>query len=53
MLARLKSISESLPNVVFEACGNTRENMARNEGKKPEEIPLFASAKLVPPAWCR
>ena len=48
VLARLKSISESLPNVVLEACSNTRENMARNEGKKPEEIPLFANAKLVP-----
>ena len=48
VLARLKSISESLPNVAFEACSNTRENMARNEGKKPDEIPLFANAKLVP-----
>ena len=48
VLARLKTISESLPNVVFEACNNTRENMARTEGKKPEEIPLFAGAKLVP-----
>ncbi|MSP77086.1 MAG: hypothetical protein EXR12_13220 [Rhodospirillaceae bacterium] len=46
-VARLKSISESLPNVAFEACGNTRDSMARNEGKKPEEIPLFASAKVV------
>ena len=48
VLGRLKSVSESLPNVAFEACNNTRENMARNEGKKPEEIPLFAGAKLVP-----
>jgi intracellular sulfur oxidation DsrE/DsrF family protein len=48
VLARLKSISESLPNVVLEACSNTRENMARNEGKKPEEIPLFSDAKVVP-----
>jgi intracellular sulfur oxidation DsrE/DsrF family protein len=48
VLARLKSISESLPNVVLEACSNTRQNMARHEGKKPEEIPLFATAKLVP-----
>src|SRR5438477_303623 len=38
VLARLNSISESLPNVAFEACGNTRETMARNEGKKPEDI---------------
>jgi intracellular sulfur oxidation DsrE/DsrF family protein len=48
VLARLKSISESLPNVILEACSNTRENMARNEGKTPEEIPLFANARLVP-----
>jgi intracellular sulfur oxidation DsrE/DsrF family protein len=48
VLARLKSISDSLHNVAFEACSNTRENMARNEGKKPEDIVLFANAKLVP-----
>jgi len=47
VLARLKSVSESLPNVTFEACGNTRDNMARNENRKPEEIPLFAEAKVV------
>ncbi len=47
VLARLKSISESLPNVTFEACGNTRDNMARNEGKKPEEIPILPNAKIV------
>ncbi len=45
--ARLKSISESLPNVAFEACGNTRDTMARNESRKPEEIPLFPGAKIV------
>ena len=48
VLARLKSISESLPNVGFEACANTRENMARSEGKKPEEIPIYADARIVP-----
>lgn len=48
VLARLKSVSESLHNVSFEACSNTRENMARAEGKRPEEIPLFAAAKVVP-----
>ena len=47
VLARLKSVSESLPNVAFEACGNTRDTMARNEGKKPEEIPLLPNAKIV------
>jgi intracellular sulfur oxidation DsrE/DsrF family protein len=45
---RLKSISEGLPNVGFEACANTRENMARSEGKKPEEIPIYADARTVP-----
>jgi len=48
VLARLKSISESLPNVTFEACANTRENMARNESKRPEEIPIYANARIVP-----
>jgi len=47
VLARLKSISESLPNVAFEACGNTRETMARNEGKKTEDIPIYPNAKIV------
>jgi intracellular sulfur oxidation DsrE/DsrF family protein len=47
VLDRLKSISESLPNVAFEACGNTRDTMARNENKKPEEIPLLPDAKIV------
>lgn len=47
VLARLKSISESLPTVAFEACGNTRENMAKAENKKPEEIPLFDKATVV------
>jgi uncharacterized protein len=47
VLDRLKSVSESLPNVAFEACNNTREGMAKAEGKKPEEIPLFANAKIV------
>ncbi len=48
VLARLKSISESLPNVAFEACSNTREKMARDEGKKLEDIPIYAKAQLVP-----
>ena len=47
VLARLKSVGESLHNVSFEACGNTRDSMARNEGKKPEEIPLLPNAKIV------
>lgn len=47
VLARLKSVSESLPNVSFEACGNTRDTTARNENRKPEEIPLFPGARIV------
>ncbi len=47
VLERLKSVSESMPNVVFEACGNTRDNMAKAEGKKPEEILLFTGSKIV------
>lgn len=48
VLGRLKSMSESFPDLRFEACANTREGMARQEGKKPDEIPLFAGAKVVP-----
>lgn len=47
VLDRLKSFGESMPNVAFEACGNTRDTMARNENKKPEEIPLLPAAKVV------
>jgi intracellular sulfur oxidation DsrE/DsrF family protein len=43
--ARLKSISESLHNVTFSACNNTRESMAKNEGK---DIPIVSQAKVVP-----
>jgi intracellular sulfur oxidation DsrE/DsrF family protein len=42
--ARIKAISESTPAISFEACGNTRENMSKVEGK---EIPLIAEAKVV------
>ncbi|MBI2738980.1 MAG: hypothetical protein HYX38_20830 [Rhodospirillales bacterium] len=47
VLERLKSVSEGMPNVSFEACGNTREAMARSEGKKPEEILLIGNATVV------
>lgn len=47
VLARLNSVAESMPNVAFEACGNTRENMAKAENKKPEDIPLFDKATVV------
>lgn len=43
--ARLKSIGQSMPNVAFAACGNTRKAMQKAEGK---EIPLVSQAKVVP-----
>jgi intracellular sulfur oxidation DsrE/DsrF family protein len=42
--ARIKSMSETMPNVAFSACGNTRENMTRAEAK---DIPLISQAKVV------
>ena len=42
--ARIKALSESQPSISFEACGNTRENMGRAEGK---DIPLISEAKVV------
>ena len=42
--SRIKSMSETTPNVAFSACGNTRENMTRVEAK---DIPLISQAKLV------
>ena len=43
--ARVKSIGESMPNVAFSACGNTREAMKKAESK---EIPLLKQARIVP-----
>ena len=42
--ARIKSMSETMPNLAFAACGNTRENMTRAEAK---DIPLISQAKVV------
>jgi intracellular sulfur oxidation DsrE/DsrF family protein len=42
--ARIKSMSESMPELVFSACGNTLENMTRAEAK---EVPLISQAKVV------
>ena len=42
--ARIKSMSETMPQLAFSACGNTRENMTKVEAK---EIPLIAQAKVV------
>ncbi|HTR87767.1 MAG TPA: hypothetical protein VMI56_25020 [Reyranella sp.] len=48
VLERLKTFSESMPNVTFEACNNTLEGIAKRENKKVEEIPLLPGAKIVP-----
>jgi intracellular sulfur oxidation DsrE/DsrF family protein len=42
--ARIKSMSEAMPNLTFAACGNTRENMTRAEAK---DIPIVSEAKVV------
>ena len=42
---RMKTFAESMPNVTFEACNNTRQAMAKKEGK---EIPLLDNAVVVP-----
>ena len=42
--ARIKALSEKQPSISFAACGNTRENMGRAEGK---DIPLISEAKVV------
>ncbi len=43
--ARVKSIGESMPNVAFTACGNTRDAMQKAEGK---DVPLVSQANVVP-----
>lgn len=42
--ARIKSMSETMPDLTFSACGNTRENMTKAEAK---EIPLISEAKVI------
>ncbi len=42
--ARLKSMAESLTNVVFTACGNTMTTMEKSEGRP---VPLVPQAKVV------
>ncbi len=42
---RMKSFTQSMPNVSFEACNNTREAMAKKEGK---DIPLLDGVEVVP-----
>lgn len=45
VLERLKSMSESIPDLRFSACGNTIEGMTRNEGHAP---PIIENAVVVP-----
>lgn len=42
--ARIKSMSETMPELTFSACGNTRENMTKAEAK---DIPLISQAKVT------
>jgi hypothetical protein len=42
---RMKSFVESMPNVAFEACDNTRQAMARKEGKN---IEFLEGVEVVP-----
>ncbi|MCB1491564.1 MAG: hypothetical protein KDJ77_07170 [Rhodobiaceae bacterium] len=42
---RIKIFTDSMPNVTFDACGNTLAAMTKNEGKEP---PLLPGAKVVP-----
>lgn len=42
---RVANFTKSLPNVTFNACGNTIDNMTKNEGKAP---PIVETATVVP-----
>lgn len=42
---RIRSFGESMPNVAFAACGNTKANMEKKEGKAVEIMP---DVKIVP-----
>ena len=41
---RIKAMSETTPGLTFSACGNTRENMTKNEGK---DVPIISQAKIT------
>ncbi|MCG6885040.1 MAG: hypothetical protein LJE62_14915 [Silicimonas sp.] len=45
VMDRIKSISESVPDVSFSACGNTIAKMTREEGTAP---PITSYANVVP-----
>ena len=48
VLERLKSVTESLPNLTLEVCGNTLDGMAHRENKQASDIPLYKGSKVVP-----
>jgi len=45
VMDRIKSISESVPDVTFSACGNTITGMTKKEGAAP---PITEYARVVP-----
>jgi intracellular sulfur oxidation DsrE/DsrF family protein len=45
VMDRVKSMSASIPDLQFSACGNTINGMTKNEGKAP---PIFEGATVVP-----
>ena len=45
VMERIKSISESVPDVTFSACGNTIAGMTKKEGAAP---PITEYARVVP-----
>ena len=42
--ARIEALALSTPEISFKACGNTRENMRKAEGK---DIPIMSQAQIV------
>jgi intracellular sulfur oxidation DsrE/DsrF family protein len=42
--ARIEALALSTPEISFKACGNTRENMRKAEGK---DIPIISQAQVV------
>jgi hypothetical protein len=42
--ARIETLALSTPEISYKACGNTRDNMRKAEGK---DIPLIPQAELV------
>lgn len=45
VIMRIQNFAQSMPNVQFQACGNTQSAMASKEGK---DIPIFEFAEVVP-----